>query len=45
MVAFLNVRIPFTLGELVNVISGMNTGKHAGQYLSELVRPGMSLAG
>lgn len=45
VVAFLNVRIPLTLGELINVISGMTTGKQAGQYLSELVRPGLSLAG
>ena len=45
MVAFLNVRLPLTLGELVNVISKMTTGRQANAYLAELIKPGLNLAG
>lgn len=45
MVAFLNVQLPLTLGQLINVVSSLQPGKEVQQYIGELVQPGLKLAG
>jgi ATP-binding cassette subfamily B (MDR/TAP) protein 8 len=45
VVSFLNVMLPLTLGELINVISNLKPGQPLAHYITDLLQPGLKLAG